>query len=223
MPNKLDLTGERYGNLVVISEYGRASDRAILWLCKCDCGNEHIARGTQLHRGFITSCGCMKGKKKIKTMGTHGMSYSRLYSTWKGIKRRCKSPKFRGYENYGGRGIRVCDEWLGENGFNNFHKWAIQNGYQEDLTIDRIDVDGDYEPTNCRWITNAEQQNNKRNTRYLTYKGETKNLHEWSKLTGIGKSTIVSRIDNYHWSVEKALETPIDVRFRRKERRETNE
>ena len=217
MGNKLDCTGKRYGNLIAIRECGRAKDNAILWLCICDCGNHHLARGTYLNRGIITSCGCMKGKKKVATMGTHGMSYSRIYGIWKGVKRRCKSPKFRGYENYGGRGIKVCKEWLGEEGFNNFHKWAIENGYQENLTIDRIDVNGDYEPDNCRWITNAEQQYNKRTTYYLTYKDEKKNLKEWAQITGIGASTIRSRVYDYGWSVEKALETPVNTKYRHKE------
>lgn len=132
---------------------------------------------------------------------------SRLYSSWKHMKERCCSPTCKDYPRYGGRGITVCDAWKKD--FLAFKEWAVANGYDPHLTIDRIDVNGNYEPSNCRWATKAEQSRNRRYAHALTYNGETKRLAEWARETGLNESTIYMRIKAYGWSVEKALETKV--------------
>ena len=149
---------------------------------------------------------------------THGGApkgnWERLYGIYAGIKSRCYNPNRKKYEIYGGRGIKVCDEWLGRNGYANFRKWALANGYDENApkyqcTIDRIDNDGDYSPENCRWIDCKKQANNRRSNRMITFNGETKTIAQWGEATGILEDTIKARIDYYGWSTEKALTTPV--------------
>lgn len=145
---------------------------------------------------------------------------SRIYSIWKMMRSRCNNPNAANYKFYGGRGISVCDEWDGRGKFINFYDWAMANGYEEDLTIDRIDHEGNYEPSNCRWITNVEQQKNKRERKVkdetikLEYNGEILTLAKWSQRTGISHYTLRQRLKK-GWSVEKALTTPIDERMSR--------
>ena len=206
--------GTRFGKLTVIREDGRSKNGCVIWLCRCDCGNEYRTTSTYLRRGYSTSCGCETKSKQIESHKTHGMSDSRLFKTWINMKNRCENPNTREYHNYGGRGIKVCDEW--KHNFVSFYNWSIESGYIFDAkfgecTLDRIDVDGDYCPENCRWITNKEQQNNKRNNRFLLYRGSKKTMAEWSEITGISASTIKSRIER-GWSVEEALETPVNQR-----------
>lgn len=132
---------------------------------------------------------------------------SKLYYSWKHMKERCYNPTCRDYRHWGGRGITVCDAW--KNDFLAFKEWALANGYKEGLTIDRIDNDGNYEPSNCRWATRAEQSNNRSCLHYLTYQGETKTISEWSRITGIKITTLYMRLNTYGWSVEKALTTEV--------------
>lgn len=146
-----------------------------------------------------------------KYFDEHGCS-SRLYKCWAHMKERCYREADSDYKNYGGRGIRVCDEW--RNDYLAFKEWALANGYEPSLTIDRIDYNGNYEPSNCRWATWKEQSNNRRGLHYLTYNGETKTLTEWSEITGISFTTLYMRLTTYGWSVEKALST----RVRRREK-----
>lgn len=140
----------------------------------------------------------MKGNYK------HGMRHTRLYNIWRSMRQRCSNPKCINYHNYGGKGIKVCEEW--QKDFSAFYKWATENGYKEGLTIDRKDVIGNYEPSNCRWSTYKEQANNKRNNRIIECKGISHTLGEWSEITGIKLATIWARLQK-GWSVEKALET----------------
>ena len=140
---------------------------------------------------------------------THGLTGTRVYKTWESMKSRCYNENDGKYDKYGGRGIRVCDEWLGKYGAKNFAEWAYKNGFderkkQKEQSIDRIDVDGNYEPSNCRFVNAKTQANNKTNTVYIEYNGERKSLQEWSELTGIKESTIRWRINN-GYSTEKAL------------------
>lgn len=140
-------------------------------------------------------------------MKKHGKSNERIFWIWRDIKLRCYNQNTNGYSRYGGRGITVCEEWLGEHGAENFINWALQNGYTDNLTIDRIDTNGNYEPSNCRWVTKKEQANNRRSNRILEYKGKKQTMKQWADELGINYSTLKMRITKYHWSIEKSLES----------------
>lgn len=169
------------------------------WLCKCDCGREKVAKGIYLKNGTTKDCGNHKSF-------SYRLTYPRLYSIWTDMRQRCNNPNNNRSKDYGGRGIEVCDEW--DNDFQRFAEWALQNGYADNLTIDRIDVNGNYEPSNCRWITSFEQMSNMRKNVNLEYKGETQTLSEWCRRLGLKYSTIEYRIKN-GWTVEEAFEIPV--------------
>lgn len=207
---KLDLTGNRYGRLTVLKENGKRG-KNILWLCRCDCGNEINAIPYNLKNGHTQSCGCLQKEARAKSHATHHKSKSRLYRIWRHIKSRCLNENVSHYKYYGGRGISICKEW--EDSFENFYEWANSNGYQDDLSIDRIDVNGNYEPSNCRWTNATTQANNKTNNRLIEYNGECHTLSEWSSILGIHQLTISKRIDDYGWSVKRAFETPVRDRI----------
>lgn len=158
--------GQKYGDLEIIA-FEKRKQGILYYRCKCVCGKEIIARFSELKSGHTSSCGCKRNENF--TRYSHGKSFTNIYRRWIGIKGRCFNPKNSRYKDYGGRGITVCDEWLDKKqGFVNFYKWAMANGFSEELTIDRINVDGNYEPNNCRWITKKEQNWN--TTRNLKYK-----------------------------------------------------
>ena len=199
---KLDnLTGKRFGKLLVLeraeNQISQAGHPTTMWKCQCDCGNIAVVNAQLLKRGSTQSCGC-------KVNVQNGLSRTRQYSIWNQMTSRCKSKKNQAYADYGGRGIKVCDEWSGENGFINFYNWAMNNGYRDDLTIDRINVNGNYEPSNCRWRTQKEQQNNRRNNRFLEFSGQSHTIAEWSDITGINPGTIRTRL-KLGWPIEDVL------------------
>ena len=190
-----DLTGKRFNRLTVIRFLGKdeRTSKQYNWLCKCDCGNYTKADASRLKTGAQQSCGCLKEEMKPR-LGeiTRKYKYSnkRLYSVYKAMIDRCYNGNSREYNNYGGRGVRVCDGWLGEYGYDYFAEWAFANGYDPDAprgkcTLDRTDVNGCYCPENCRFIPNQEQQNNRRDNVLLEYKGETHTLTEWSRKLNI--------------------------------------
>lgn len=196
-----DLTGRKYGMLSVKELRGVVKSRRI-WHCICDCGNHKDVREDSLKK-YTRSCGCkIKEKAKEKGKGaTHGKSHTRLYGIWGGMKTRCYNPHDTGYKYYGERGITVCNEWL--NDFEAFYKWAMQNGYADNLTIDRIDVNGNYEPSNCCWATRREQRINQRQ-KEVTYNNEKHTLLEWADITGIKYDTLLWRY-KHNWSADKIL------------------
>ena len=214
--NSKDLTGKRFGRLVVIAATEERQHRKVVWKCKCDCGNESYANSGALLSGRTRSCGCLMHESRGKSRITHHKSKSRLYVLYNGIKARCLNPNNKAFKWYGGKGIKICDEWL--NDFQAFYEWAMANGYAKGLTIDRIDSEKDYCPENCRWITIQEQQHNKKSNHYITCNGETHTMTEWAKKTGININTLSSRINKLHWTPEKALgmndyymvETPVE-------------
>lgn len=203
MSKFINLVGEKFGILTVIEraandKYGRA-----MWTCKCQCGNEVIVHGDSLRRGLTKSCGCNRSNL-IKLNNTkHGEFGTRLYNIWGKMKHRCNNPNNKSYKNYGGRGITVCNEWAKD--FRTFYNWAMANGYSEEMTIDRIDVNGNYEPSNCRWSTMKEQCNNKRNNLLITYKNETKTLEKWVEELGINYNLTWQRIYRDKWTVDRAF------------------
>ena len=187
-----DLTGRRFGRLTVIRKTDqRGPDGGIIYECLCDCGNTCLVWGNKLTRkghSAKRSCGCLHDE----THPQHGGSKTPLYHKWKGMRERCYDPKSKQFHDYGGRGISVCEEW--RNDFAAFREWAIENGYEKGLSIDRIDVNGNYCPENCRWITLEEQQRNKRNVKPITWNGETHLLPEWADILGIKYGTLWKRM-----------------------------
>ena len=208
MPRANDLRGKRFGRLVVLKEAENSEhrkNRHVSWVCKCDCGNTITTKSSNLTRGLTQSCGCLHSDRVKESHTKHGHANSRLYSIHKGMKQRCYNPKALRYDRYGARGITVCDEWNGANGFENFYEWSQLNGYSDGLTIDRIDNNKGYFPENCRWANSYEQGNNKSSNRLISANGETHTVAEWSRITGINKNTIIGRLDNLGWSEEDSV------------------
>lgn len=198
-----DLTGQKFGELLVISREHSKNGRA-MWLCKCDCGSYTIVKGNKLIDGHTKSCGCLRKRKASMLHKTHGESQTRLYQTWQGIKKRCYNTANKDYKDYGGRGIIVCDEWC--NNYLAFKDWAINNGYKDCLTIDRINYNGNYEPNNCRWATQKQQVRNSRHNRYITINNETHCLSEWCEILNLNYRNVLNRVNNLGWSIFEALE-----------------
>ena len=179
-----------------------------MYLAQCDCGKFVKVRSQYVRNGSCTSCGCYH-KEKVSQAHKHGQARkrncTRLYGIWCGIKSRCNNQNAKDYKFYGAKGIRVYEEW--ERDFQAFNDWAYKNGYNDKLTIDRINSQGNYEPLNCRWVTRKEQSRNTSQNHYLTFNGKTQLLTDWSKETGIKSTTILNRLQR-GWSIEKTLTTP---------------
>lgn len=207
MSKRLNLIGKTFGRLTV-TEFVGVKNYKTYWKCLCTCGNTTILAGSTLTSTHTISCGCRKKETeqencfKVK----HGKKGTRIYHTWRDMKDRCLNPNRNGFENYGGRGITVCEEW--KNSFETFYEWAMSSGYRDNLTIERIDVNGNYCPENCTWATKQEQSMNKRNTVYITFNGETHNLKEWAEITGIPYPTLRSRWKSKKWTIERMLTQP---------------
>ena len=206
-----DLTGLKFGRLTVIKldhKKQRNDKRGTrcYWLCECDCGNITTVLTEALKSGHTKSCGCLGKEKRLEANKTHNLTNNRIYSIWHGIKARCFNNNEKAYKNYGERGITLCEEW--KNNFMTFYNWSINNGYQDNLTIDRINVNGNYEPNNCRWVNQKQQSRNMRKNHNITYKGETHCLAEWAEILDINYSTLTERVRK-NWSVEDIFKKPV--------------
>lgn len=261
MGKRIDMTGQRFGRLVVL-EHVATEPRRGKWLCQCDCGNKKLISRNELMSGHVNSCGCLKMKepmpieigdkchyltlieKKTKYIGvfkcecgnevelilnevTNGHVHScgcsrnyckgihregrlgdfRPYRIYRGILNRCYVPTEPAYKYYGARGVKVCEEW--RHNFDEFYKWAISNGYTDNLTIDRIDTDGNYEPSNCRWITQAEQSRNRRMCNKVTHNGKTQTVAEWERELGFRRGFISNRMRVQKLTFEEAINYPL--------------
>jgi hypothetical protein len=203
----IDLTGRYFGRLTVICFDGIKAHHRAYWICKCECGQIKSICGHDLTTGYTKSCGCLRIENGHNLLTKHGESRTRLYYIHQSMKQRCNDKNHHAYKDYGGRGIIVCDEWLD---FPAFHNWAIENGYRENmgLSIDRINVNGNYCPQNCRWAMIDTQSNNKRSNKYLELNGERHSIAEWAKILGGSTSLIHARLRK-GWSIEKAISTPV--------------
>lgn len=202
----LDLINKTFGRLTVMS---RAENRLMpngdsrrAWNCKCECGNEIVATTMDLRSGDVKSCGCLKAELDKAFGFKHGDNNTRLHTIWTGMRQRCRSENSADSQYYFKKGIRVYDEW--DKDYLSFKNWSLSNGYSDELTIDRIDVNGDYSPENCRWVDMKAQANNRSNSKYITYLGETHTIQEWSEIKNIKYSTLYMRF-RAGWSPERAL------------------
>ena len=221
MTERIDLTGRVFGRLRVISfhhteirYYGKDKHKCYkhYWLCECTCKNKTIVEGGSLRRMNCRSCGCLAREMSSKNRYKHGEADTRLYKVWQKMKDRCYNKNCTGYENYGGRGIKVYEEW--KNNYIPFRDFMLSLGYDETLprdtqTLERIDVNGNYEPSNCRLATKQEQNCNKRSNHFVTYKGVTKTITEFANEYRLDVDTIINRVNNFGYTIEEAIEKPV--------------
>ena len=207
MPKLIDLTGQYFGYWRVVERFISTEEKNTKWVCECKCGTRKVVSSVTLRNGTSKSCGCMRTELLLERVQTHGKSKTRLYRIWAQMIQRTTNKNKPDFYYYGGREIAVCKEW--RESFEVFEKWAKENGYAENLTIDRKDNDKGYQPDNCRWVTMKEQNRNTRRTHYLTYNGQTKPLTDLADKMSIPRSVIDTRINKYGWSVEKALTTEV--------------
>jgi len=209
----INLSGRKFGRLTAIKDAGRDTRGRVLWSCECDCGKEAIVLAERLRNGDTKSCGCLHTERAYQINRTHGLyrdiagGRSKLYLVWMEMKQRCINPNNKSYQNYGGRGIRICNEWMN---YQAFHDWAMSIGYKEGLSIDRIDNDGDYKPSNCRWVSRYIQSRNTRKNRMLTFNGVMHPLVAWAEIIGIHPKTLSMRLKN-GWPTEKLLSQSREV------------
>ena len=188
---KIDFTNKRFGKIVCIKPLRVNNHKEVVWLCKCDCGNFcEKSSGAFKNISKIASCGCMKGKKPHMT-NLELKNYKPIHECYVNMKTRCYNPNYELYSRYGGRGIKVCDEW--KDNFKEFYNWAI-NGWKKGLTLDRINNDDDYKPDNCRWVDRIEQANNRHTNYLIKYKGRIKTMAQWSRILKIDYSFIQIRM-----------------------------
>lgn len=215
-----DLTGRKFSNLTVLSLHhkkqlykkdGKPNGHLYYYECICVCGKKSIVAASALKNSSVKSCGCLQ-RKRVSEMAKissrkHGYRNTRLYREWQSMKGRCYYSSVNGYERYGGRGISVCDEW--RDNFISFKDWAMAHGYNDELTIDRINVNGNYEPNNCRWVTQKVQSRNSRTNHLITYNNETHCLVEWAEVLGMPYTVIKNRITRLKWDVKRAFTEPV--------------
>lgn len=198
MKLRVDLTGNKFGLLTVVSFSHREKSKAY-WQCRCECGNETVVQGHNLSSGHTSSCGCMR-RESNDAIITHGKSKTRAHAAWRRMRQRCLNPNDAQYPNYGGRGISICREW------ENFEVFYMDMGDPPvGKSLDRIDVNGNYEPINCRWADDFTQGNNRRCVHRITKDGKTMTISEWAKELGLSRYTIVRRIE-YGWPMDRVLD-----------------
>jgi hypothetical protein len=213
MSSIIDLTGRRFGRLVVISKIGYSSGH-LHWLCICDCKNEHKADHYSLTDGDTKSCGCLRTELIVARSKKHGHAgrggRSSEHASWTSMLNRCTNKSTPDYKEYGERGIDVCDRWL------KFENFIEDMGYKPSLkhSLDRIDNNKGYYPENCRWATAKEQANNRRSNVSLTFDGKTMSFNQWSERTGLPARIIYRRVKFYGWPAHKALTTPVEIHNR---------
>lgn len=208
----IDLTGKQFGRLTVIE---RAEDQVspsgrhrAMWLCKCECGNTKVINGENLKGGKTLSCGCLHRQRAREAMLKHGDTDSRLYNVWSAIKRRCYKQDDPAYSWYGGRGVKMCEEW--RNDYSAFREWALESGYRYDAkrgecTLDRVDNDGDYTPSNCRWVSMKEQANNKSTNHYIAFGDVTHTIAEWAEILDMPYSKLRKQLADCDFDIEKVI------------------
>jgi hypothetical protein len=210
MPKIMDLSvyiGMSYGQLTIES-IERINSKLYV-SAKCTCGKTGSYMLVKLKDGHTKSCGCLRKKIMSDILTTHGLYHTRINNIWNGMIDRCRRVKNKNYKNYGGRGITVCEEWATD--FMAFYNWAMNNGYSDELTIERNDVNGNYEPGNCKWITHSKQALNRRDNHFVTYNGVTKTIAEWAKDLNMNYNTLINRLNTYRWGIEKALTEPVKL------------
>lgn len=188
MANLVEMIDKKFGRLTVIrraNDWISGNNRIVVYECSCSCGNTRVVPGYRLRSGQTRSCGCISTKHHGKR------DYPRLYETWKNMKRRCSDPSNKRWENYGGKGVKVCDEWNRD--FKAFRDWSFSHGYQDNLTIDRIDINGDYCPENCRWADAITQQNNTSRNAWVVIRGEKMTLANAARKLNLSYSTVAHR------------------------------
>ena len=211
------MIGQTFGRLTVINNPNITKGGKRYWECECSCGRVILVPTGNLKSGNSSQCRACGNKNRKTKPRKHGETKTRLYRIWTSMKSRCSNPVTINFHRYGGRGIKVCDEW--EKSYESFRDWALSSGYSDNLSLDRVDNDGDYEPDNCRWATRKEQGENMYTAQLITFNGETHCLAGWARKLGFSKSTLTARINRYGWPIERALtETPTrggNVRERR--------
>lgn len=203
--------GDRFGDLTIIEEI-ECYRKKRYFICQCSCGEVRRVRFVALKAGEIKSCGCKRDERNRTSNLSHGESGSHLYNSWHSMKQRCLNPNSEVFEHYGARGITICLEWME---YEPFRKWALANGYLPNLTIERKDVNGNYEPNNCTWIEGPKQTLNTRRSRRLTFNGKTQPLKLWADEMGMSPKLIRNRLQD-GWSVERALLVPICLKYSHK-------
>ena len=203
-----DITGQKFSHWTVLEYSGRYKNGDSAWLCKCDCGRIQNVAGYSLRKGKSKSCRTCWTELYVEGPNkTHGLAHKTpLYNVWNSMKSRCYRQSDKRYQNYGARGVKVCDEWRDD--FKTFYDWAIAHGYKKGLSIDRIDNNGDYCPENCRWATDLEQANNTTRNVYIEYRGKNQTVAQWAREMGLNLTTLENRL-YAGWDIERALTTTV--------------
>lgn len=214
MSKVIDLTGATFSRLTVLKRNGSNAKGKAMWTCACTCGNIVDVDGVRLRNGQVKSCGCLRHEAYA---ATHHMTRTRLYFAWANMRNRCNREAVKSYKDYGARGINVCQDW--NDSFESFRDWALENGYSDELTIERKDANKGYHPDNCCWVTKAEQANNRRSCIEIEYLGKTQNLMQWCNELGLNYKRVHNRMNKLGMTFEEAISAPVQKNKRNKKAR----